>query len=148
MLIEHERLGTRSIPVIHEVERGAIRRYALALGLTNAIHYDVEKARVEGYRDVVAPPTFVVTLLPWNIPGLHLPPAGVLHGEQAFDWSQDSICAGDRIEVTGWVADVKTRGGMHIIGIESEGQHVDRGLAFHARAVLIVTEEVEHASRR
>lgn len=147
MHIEPHRLGARSEPVVHEIERGSIRRYARALGLTNAIHYDVEKARAEGYRDLVAPPTYAVTLLPWNIPGLNLPPAGVLHGEQAFEWGADPICAGDQIEVTGWVADVKTRGGMHIIGIESEGQHAGRGQAFHARAVLIVTEEVEHASR-
>ncbi|NMP21088.1 MaoC family dehydratase [Sulfobacillus sp. DSM 109850] len=150
MLFQEEKIGQRSQPITHEVERGAIRRFARALGLTSAIHQDVASAQAAGFRDLVAPPTFVVTLLPWQIPGLTLPSAGVLHGEQEFWWGEP-ICAGDQIQVTGWVEDVKTRSGktgrMHIITIASEGMHQDEQPAFRARAVLIVTEEAENASR-
>ena len=149
--LDESLLGQRSEPVVREVERGAIRKFAAALGLDDPIHTAVEAARARGYRDLVAPPTFAVTLLPFEAPGLRLPKAGVLHGEQEFEWGA-AICAGDRLTVTGWVEDVKTRSGaggkMHIISVASEAVNQDGERAFRAKAVLIVTEEVEHAVGR
>ena len=132
------------------VERGAVTKFARALGLTAPIHYDTEAARCAGYQDVAAPPTFAVTLLPWKIPGVDLPAAGVLHGEQEFEWGEP-LCAGDVVTVRGRLEDVKTRTGqqgrMSILSIVSEAHHESGGMAFRARAMLIVTEEGEHASR-
>lgn len=146
MDVDQRLIGERSQPVFREVERGSIRRFAQALGLTDAKYRDVEAAQALGYRDIVAPPTYAVTLLPWEIPGLQVPSAGVLHGEQSFEW-EDSICAGDRLSVTGWVDTIKSRGALHIITIASEGINQMGNLAFRAQAVLIVTEETAHANR-
>lgn len=150
MILNHELLGQRSEPLVREVERGAIRKFAAALGHNDAMYHDVEAARALGFRDLPAPPTFAVTLLPWHIPGLTMPAAGVLHGEQAFEW-EAPICAGDAITVTGWVEDVKSRAGqggrMHIITIASEGVNQAGEWAFRAKAVIIATEEGEHETR-
>ncbi|PSR22893.1 MAG: MaoC family dehydratase [Sulfobacillus acidophilus] len=147
-MLDAERLGEHSPWRVHEVERGAIAKFARALQLDNPIHFSPERAHAAGYRDVVAPPTFVVTLLPWEIPGLTLPEAGVLHGEQEFEWAAP-ICAKDEIRVSGWIEGVKTRTGqqgqMTLITVASEGINQAGEIAFRARAVLVVTEEVAHA---
>lgn len=149
--LEHETLGQRSTPRLHEVERGAVRKFSAALGFTpSSIYVSEVAAQQAGYRDVVAPPTFAVTLLPWEIPGLTLPSAGVLHGEQEFVWD-GPICAGDRVVVTGWVDEVKTRssqsGQMTLITIASEGVRESGEPLFRSRSLLIVTEEADSGSR-
>lgn len=149
-MLNHENLGQRSQPRSHLVERGAVLKFARALGFDQPIYQSREAAQRAGYRDVLTVPTFAVTLLPWDIPGLALPDAGVLHGEQEFEWGEP-ICVGDVIEVSGWVDEVKSRAGhdgqMSIISILSEGVHSSGAMAFRARSVLIVTEEVAGESR-
>lgn len=148
--VDETRAGQWSDAETRVVERGAVAKFARALGLTSAIHFDPDAARLAGYRDVAAPPTFAVTMLPWQIPGLELPEAGVLHGEQEFEWGE-ALCAGDVVRVTGRLDDVKTRSGpqgrMSIVTIVSEGYHDSGTLAFRARAMLVVTEEGEHGDR-
>jgi len=51
-------IGTMAEPVIMEVERGAIRRYADAVGDDNPLFHDVEFAKNAGYEDMICPPGF------------------------------------------------------------------------------------------
>ena len=51
-------LGVESEPTVHEVERGAIRRFADAVGDPNPLYRDPDAARDAGYADVIAPPTY------------------------------------------------------------------------------------------
>lgn len=51
-------IGTMSEPIIMEVERGAIRRYADAVGDSNPLFHDVEYARNSRYREIICPPGF------------------------------------------------------------------------------------------
>jgi acyl dehydratase len=51
-------IGTMTEPVINEVERGAIRRYAGAVGNPNPLYSDVEYARNSRYGEVICPPGF------------------------------------------------------------------------------------------
>jgi acyl dehydratase len=44
------------------VSRAEIRRFALSIGATAAIHHDVEAARRAGYRDLVAPAYFFLAI--------------------------------------------------------------------------------------
>ena len=41
-----------------EVGRLEIQRYAMAIGETDAVHFDVDAARAAGHRDIPAPPYF------------------------------------------------------------------------------------------
>ena len=59
-------IGTVLEPIVGEVEKGAIRQFARAIGATDPIHTDVEAARAAGYPNVVAPPTFVFCLAQQN----------------------------------------------------------------------------------
>ena len=44
----------------YQVGRAKIKEYANALGIENPVHFDAGAARDAGFRDVVAPPMFVV----------------------------------------------------------------------------------------
>ncbi|MCL8206846.1 MAG: MaoC family dehydratase N-terminal domain-containing protein [Actinomycetia bacterium] len=143
-LIDPALVGLRSEPVTVEVEKGAIRRFAEALGETNPVYFDEAAARAAGYRSLLAPPTFPVTLGRVPVPGLVLPPAGLIHGEQAFEYGEP-IVAGDVITLTSMLEDVKTRSGrqgtMTILTLRTEGVNQSGALAFVSRATIIVTEQ-------
>ncbi len=51
-------VGLMTQPVVNEVERGAIRRYAEAVGDPNPLYTDVEYARDTRYGEVICPPGF------------------------------------------------------------------------------------------
>ncbi len=138
-------LGERSVPQVHEVEKGAIRRFAEALGETDPVYFDENEAARRGYSGLLAPPTFAATLRPRPVPGLTLPQAGLIHGEQEYVYGKP-ICAGDTITVTAWLEDVRVRRGsrslLTLVTVASEGVHPDGVMAFQARSVLIVPEGV------
>jgi acyl dehydratase len=143
--VNEARVGERSQPVVTEVEKGSIRRFAEALGETHPRYFDEDAARRAGYRSLVAPPTFAITLKRGPAPGLTMPGAGTIHGEQHFTYGAP-IIAGDAIAVSSWLADVKvregSRGRMTLVTVESEGINQHGEMAFQARATLIVTEKV------
>ena len=52
------KIGMMTEPVVYEVERGAIRRFARAVGEKNPLYTDEEFAKTTRYGGVVAPPGF------------------------------------------------------------------------------------------
>ena len=142
-MLDRSLIGRESEPVLHEVEKGAIRRFAEALGDPNPIYVDEAAARAAGYPALVAPPTFPVVLTSNERfrHSLDLGTRSILHGEQQFEYARP-VLAGDRITVKSKVADVQERAGasgpMDVIVIEDEGRD-DRGeLVFRTRAMLIL----------
>lgn len=96
-------VGTQLPSFTIAVERGKIREFALAIGDPNPVYTDPAAARSEGYRDVLAPPTFLTALDQWgSLPfherckALQVDPVQVLHGEQAYEY-HGLIYAGDVI---------------------------------------------------
>lgn len=51
-------LGSTTPPGVNEVERGAIRRYAEAVGDLDPLYSDVEYARSSKYKGIISPPGF------------------------------------------------------------------------------------------
>ncbi len=139
------RIGERSAPVINHVDNSEVRKFSETLGESADIYRDEDSARRAGYGGLVALPTFSVCLQRNPPPGLVMPKAGVIHGEQEF-WYGAPICAGDRIAVTTWLDDVRVREGsrgvMTILTIGAEGQHANGDLAFRSRSVFFVGEGV------
>ncbi len=142
-MLDKNAIGRSSPPTLNEVEKGAIRRFAEALGDYNPIYYDEEYARASGFPTIVAPPTFPASfhsaadlreLLGVGIKSL-------LHAEQAFDYERP-ILAGDRIYVSTKVADVLEKTGpagkMDVAVIEDEGRDEEGTLVFRARRTLVV----------
>ncbi len=149
-MLDKNAIGRSSPPTLNEVEKGAIRRFAEALGDYNPIYYDEEYARASGYPTVVAPPTFPASfhsaadlreLLGVGIKSL-------LHAEQGFEYERP-ILAGDRIYVSTKVADVLEKPGpagkMDVAVIEDEGRDEEGNLVFRARRTLVVRAAKENA---
>jgi acyl dehydratase len=142
-MLDKSLIGRESEPVLHEVEKGAIRRFVEALGDPNPIYVEEEAAQIVGYPALVAPPTFpaVLTVNERFRHSLDLGTRSLLHGEQQIEYGRP-ILAGDRIVVKTRVADVQERAGasgpMDILVLEDEGRDERGALVFRTREVLVL----------
>jgi acyl dehydratase len=142
-MIDRSLIGRESEPVVHEVEKGAIRRFAEALGDPNPVHVDEAAARAAGYPALVAPATFATALTSNERfrHSLDLGTRSILHSEQQFEYARP-IVAGDRITVRSKVADVQERAGasgpMDVLVVEDEARDEQGALVFRTRATLIL----------
>lgn len=99
MLIAEEVAGTLP-PYRVRLCRDGICQFADAIGAPQAVHRDGDAARGAGFRDVVAPPTYLfgLDLDHGNVFGFlahaGADPASCLHVQQEFSY-QSSACAGD-----------------------------------------------------
>jgi len=130
MTIDRSVIGLESDEVIFEVEKGAIRKFADALGDTTPAYT----------RGEIAPPTFPTTFR-LSIPGLSLELSRVLHGEQEYKFERP-IRAGDRLRCKSRVVDVYEREGrlgrMTFLVTEIEGRDERGQLVFTGRSTAII----------
>ena len=137
MPVNDTAVGKEFAPAVYEVGREKIREYADAVGYDNPVHHDREAARAAGFRDVVAPPMFVVVYsAPAMGPAIFDPEVGInfatmVHGGQEFVWGEP-VVSGDVISTTTEVKDVFEKGGKGFYVFESvstnqDGQEVVRG---------------------
>lgn len=129
-LVSSQLIGQQSDEVLVEIERGAIRKFAEAVG-------DTTEACLRGE---LAPPTFPTTIrIP--IPGLTYDLARILHGGQEYRF-QRPIRAGDRLRCRARLQDVYQRegrlGAMTFLIIELEGRGENGEPVFTGRSTVIV----------
>jgi acyl dehydratase len=135
--VKTEAIGKSYEPKTYAVGREKIREYANAVGETNPVHLDLEAARAAGYRDLVAPPMFVVVYAGVTLgPAIFDPEIGMdfprmVHGGQEFRWER-LVIAGDEITTTATVKDISERGGMgfyvfETVSINQDGETVTTG---------------------
>jgi acyl dehydratase len=142
-MLDKTLIGRESEPTVVEVEKGAIRRFAEALGDPNPLSLDETMARAAGFTGLVAPPTFAVTLgfTERFRHSLDLGTRAVLHSEQAFEFARP-IVSGDRLTVKSRVVDVQERAGasgpVDVLVVEDEGRDDKGALIYRARATYIV----------
>jgi acyl dehydratase len=142
-MLDKSLIGRMGEPVVHEIEKGAIRRFADAVGDPNPIYQDEDAARAAGFGGLVAPPTFPAMLVANDRfrHSLDLGTRSILHGEQQFEYVRP-IVAGDRITVKSRVADVQEKAGtgapLDVIVIEGEGSDPEGQLVFRSREMLIL----------
>jgi acyl dehydratase len=111
------------------VERGKIKEFAQAIGDPNPVYTDKEYAVKQGYRDVIASPTFATVIDMWGgsdfeatCKALELNPVMVLHGEQEYEYFQE-INPGDEITARSKVLNVTRKegkaGAMNILTMQT-----------------------------
>ena len=104
-------IGIESEPVVLEVEKGHIRRFAEAVGDPNPLWNDEAGARKSRYGGLIAPPTFLRSVrydrpqLPYDTPFTR-----ILDGGSEWEYLQP-IRAGDCITTVARIADVSERVG-------------------------------------
>jgi MaoC dehydratase-like protein len=129
-LVSPDLIGRESAEVMVEIERGAIRKFAEAVG-------DTTEACLRGD---VAPPTFPTTIrIP--IPGLSYDLARVLHGGQEYRFVRP-IRGGDRLRCRTRLQDVYQRdgrlGAMTFFIIDLQGRDEDGAPVFSGRSTVIL----------
>ncbi|MBA4603404.1 MaoC family dehydratase N-terminal domain-containing protein [Thermoactinomyces mirandus] len=103
-------VGVESTPVKNEVEKGAIRKFADAIGDSNPIYRDEEYAKKTRYGKIIAPPTFSRTFDYGELPGFSVKRDGLIHGEQHFEYFRP-IYAGEVLYCSTRLADVYEKKG-------------------------------------
>lgn len=134
---------------MHEVERGAIRRFAESIGDLNPIYFEAEHARASGFKAIAAPPSFPITFSAGadyrellGVPGKNL-----LLAEFTVEYDR-AIVAGDRLLVSSRVTEAHERPGpagrVEVAVVEEEGRDENGQVVYRARRTFIVrtTREV------
>ncbi|MBX6352505.1 MAG: MaoC family dehydratase N-terminal domain-containing protein [Thermoflavifilum sp.] len=133
-------IGKSSKPVKNEVEKGAIRKFAQAIGDPNPLYRDEEAASQSRFGRLVAPPTFSRTFDYGAIEGLEFPHAGLIHGEQSFEYVKP-LLAGDVVYCTTTLVDAFEKHGKlgRMIFLVFEQRVMDEAgdLVQKARSVVI-----------
>lgn len=108
------------------VSRAAIRDFAVAINDRNPLYLDREAARAAGYADVIAPPTFLVSMGarddgPSIIadPDLGLDFSRIVHSEQRFTLHRP-VMAGDELSSVMRVVEIKDVSTNELIGLDTD----------------------------
>ena len=136
-------IGARSKPAVNWIERGAVRRFAEAIGDPHPLYCDEDTAFRSRYGGLIAPPTFAFTLDYGEIEGLILPEAGLLHGEQRIAATRP-LRVGERIMGEAVLEDSYekrgARGTLTFLVFGQTGAADGGDVVVSLRQVLIVTE--------
>ncbi len=138
----------RSYPpsAVYEVGRGKIAEFATAIGEDDPVHRDPEAARVAGYADVIAPPTFAIalTLEAANVvlgdPEVSLDYSRVVHGEQRFRHHRP-IRAGDRLVAITTIEAVRSVAGNDMLTTRVDVATEDGEAVCTATSMLVARGE-------
>ena len=110
-----------------EVTRSDIRRFAAAIGDSNPAYRDVAAAQALGHPDLIAPPTFLITLSAAGDGGSELvsdPALGldytlVVHGEERFEFHRP-VHAGDLLDTVTTIASIRDAGRNELMLLVTE----------------------------
>ena len=135
-MIDKKFIGYTQPPTLWDVEKGRIAFFAKVIGAKDPIYTDVEAARAAGYRNVMAPPTFIFGAegdsgaMMQLIETLNIDLGKVLHGEQRFDYYAP-VCAGDTLRFESKITDIyeKKGGALEFVAKDTRvtnqlGEHV------------------------
>ncbi len=133
-------IGRWSTPVPNLVERGAVWKFAEAIGDPNPVYRDEVVAEQSRFGRMIAPPTFSRTFDYGTIEGFELQGEGLIHGEQVFHFERP-IYVHEEVFCSTRVADTYTRDGgsgkMTFYLFEQKGQSTSGELIFTAKVNVI-----------
>lgn len=138
-----ESIGKRSEKVKNMIERGAVRKFAEAIGDTAPIYLDEKAGADSRYKRNIAPPTFPVTFEAGTIEELKLPSKGLIHGEQIYHYTrplfvgEDIYCC---MEVKDYYEKSGSFGDMGFLVLTKYGEDADGKLLFTEERIVIINE--------
>lgn len=144
-MLYEEFVGISSESVENTVEKGAVRKFAEAIGDPNPLYTDEAAAKGSRYGRLLAPPTFPRTFDYGNVPGLELPDAGLIHGEFRISYERP-LFVGDEVLCSLKLKDSydkESRGGLlGFLFFERVGETRSGERVFAMNDTVIVTEAV------
>ena len=135
----------REYPTVGPYHVGSedIRNFATAVKNTHPLHHDIEAARAAGHKDLVAPPTFLVSIaqraeaLMVNDPEANVDFSRVVHADQRFTHHR-SVVAGDELYATATVGAVKELAGNRLITTHVEITTAQRAQVATIASTLLI----------
>lgn len=143
-MFEHA-VGKRSNKVLNVVERGAVKKFAEAIGDPHPIYVDQDYAAKTRYKNNIAPPTFSRVFDYGRIEDLKLPRAGLIHGEQHYDYMRPLVVGETLVcysEVENYYERTGSNGSMGFLVIKSNGEDQKGQTIFTSKQVIIITDAV------
>ncbi|RFB18818.1 MaoC family dehydratase [Bacillus sp. HNG] len=138
-------IGKQSAKVKNVVERGAVKKFAEAIGDPHPIFMDEEFGKASRYKTNIAPPTFPRVFEFGKIEGFVLPEKGLIHGEQIYNYERP-LLVGEEIycytKVEKYVEKKGSTGSMGFLTISENGEDLNGDLIFTSKLVVIITEAV------
>lgn len=138
-------IGKQSEKVINEVERGAVKKFANAIGDSHPIYVDRAYGRKSRYKNNIAPPTFPRVFDYGSIEELKLPNAGLIHGEQEFEYKRPLV-VGETLQCYSKVENYEEKqaksGNLGFLTVNNIGEDGTGEKIFNAKTVTIITEAV------
>jgi hypothetical protein len=150
--IDRSLIGQFSDAFVVEVEKGAIRKFADAIGDPNPLHRDESYAKSLGYASVVAPPTFPTCFRPPSEPPwfASLDRRRVVAGQTWFE-TMRPIVAGMRLTCRLHFAGVDdkegSKGRMEVLHQDLEGRD-DAGLLVFTAGRSTVYRSLQQIERK
>ncbi len=151
--IDRSLIGAWSAPFTVEVEKGAIRRFAEAIGDRNPLYHDEDYARRQGYAGLLAPPTFPIAFRPPKEPAwsIDLDRRRILAGEMSFDYLRPVVSGmvlECRIQFVGVEDKQGRKGTMELMLQEMTGTDARLGVVFTHRRTTVYRslDQVERRS--
>lgn len=145
-----EAVGKRSKKVKNTVERGAVKKFAEAIGDLHPIFIDEETGKASRYKNNIAPPTFPRVFEYGEIEELNLPNKGLIHGEQIYHYERP-LLVGEEIlcyqEVQKYFEKSGKLGDMGFLVLKRYGETPEGNLIFTAEQVVIINEAVRKAMK-
>ena len=136
-------VGERSERVWNVVERGAVRRFAEAIGDPNPLYVDEGAAKESRYGGLIAPPTFPRTFEYGEIRGMRWPEGGMLHGEHMIRYEGGPLRVGEEVYCVTALQDYyekEGRGGLlGFVVVERSGEGPGGDRRFTMQDVAVVT---------
>lgn len=140
-----EAIGKRSEKVLNDVERGAVKKFAEAIGDPHPIYVNREYGKKSRYENNIAPPTFPRTFDYGTIKELKLPKAGLIHGEQEYAYKRplgvgESVYCHSVVEK--YAEKQASSGKLGFLTIKNIGEDEHGKEIFCSRTVAIISEAV------
>jgi acyl dehydratase len=140
-----DQIGKQSNRVKNTVERGAVKKFAEAIGDLHPIYVDEETGKQSRYQTNIAPPTFPRVFEYGVIEGLKLPGKGLIHGEQSFHYERPLLVGEDVYcySVVKSYAEKKGNfGEMGFLVLESFGEDEAGNTVFSSTSTVVISEAV------
>ena len=144
-------IGKHSSKVKNVVERGAVKKFAEAIGDLHPIYFDEDTGRLSRYKNNIAPPTFPRVFDYGAIEGLNLPNKGLIHGEQTFHYVRP-LLVGEEVYCYSIVKKYFEKKGnfgqMGFLVLESFGEDSKGTTVFSSTSTIVISEAVRKVLNR
>lgn len=133
------------------VERGAVKKFAEAIGDLHPIYFDEDTGRLSRYKNNIAPPTFPRIFDYGVISDLNLPSKGLIHGEQTFHYVRPLVVEEEiycYFKVKKYFEKKGNFGEMGFMILENYGEDLGGKTIFSSTSTIVISEAVRKVITR